>query len=339
MKKRKIFICVLLAAVILLLPFASLVAFAVAPTSAFSDTFYGALDEKYERLHSIQGEKIVVVGGSSVAFGLDSAALEAYTGMPVVNFGLYAALGTKLMLDLSDSAIGEGDIVVLAPELDPETLSLYFNPDTTLRALEGNMSMLLDIPAEHYGDLLFAGWDFVGEKLRMLCGSLAEGEGVYRSEYFNEYGDFAYPRYNNTMELYYDPTVPVDLCLDSMREDFDAFLDYLNGYIAACEAKGATVYFSYCPMNERGIISTDGETDEFFTYLESKINCDFISRPEDYILGAGYFFDTNFHLNLAGVQVRTLRLGYDIKIARGDMSLITDASGNLILEEWEPLLE
>ena len=58
-----------------------------------------------------------------------------------------------------------------------------------------------------------------------------------------------------------------------------------------------------------------------------------------YVFRADYFFDTNFHLNLAGVQVYTLRLGYDIKIARGDMSLITDASGNLILEEWEPLLE
>lgn len=338
MSKSKTVIAIILAAVILVLPFAAVLTLAIVPTSAFSDSFYGALDEKYERLHTTEGEKIVVVGGSSVAFGLDSEALEAYTGMPVVNFGLYAALGTKLMLDLSDSAIGEGDIVILAPELDPQTLSMYFNPDTTLLALEDDMSMLLDIPSEHYGDLLIASWDFVGKKLRMLSGSVSD-EGVYRSEYFNSYGDFVYPRYGNVMELYYDTGVPVDLCLDSMREDFDTFLDYLNGYIASCEDKGATVYFSYCPMNERGIISTEEEARAFFEYLEENIDCEFISSPEDYILGAGYFFDTNFHLNLVGVQVRTLRLGYDIKIARGDMSVITDKDGNMIFEEWEPLLE
>lgn len=338
MKKRYIVISTFLAVFLLIMPIVAIIAFAAAPTGAYADTFFGELDEKYGRLHSIEGEKIVVVGGSSVAFGLDSHALELYTGMPVVNFGLYAALGTKLMLDLSEPAIGEGDVVILSPELNAETLSMYFNPDTTLSALEGNMSMLFDIPFEHWDELLFATWDFVGEKIRMLSGSLASGEGIYRSEYFNEYGDFMYPRYENVMKLYYDPAVPIDLSLDAMSDEFDEFIDYLNGYIKRCEDKGATVYFSYCPMNEKGIVSTDSEAEEFFKYLEDNIKCEFISTPEDYILGAGYFFDTNFHLNLPGVQVRTLRLGYDIRIARGNTTVITDEDGNMIIEEWEPPL-
>ena len=50
--------------------------------------------------------------------------MEEMIGMPVVNFGLYATLGTKLMLDLSLGAIKKGDVVVIAPETDPQTYSL-----------------------------------------------------------------------------------------------------------------------------------------------------------------------------------------------------------------------
>ena len=133
MKKTKIIIGVIAGFLAVLLPFVSVVAFAVSMPPQYTDTFVGELNEKVERLNSIDEPKIVVVGGSSVAFGLDSALLEKYTGMPVVNFGLYAALGTKVMLDLSRGGIKEGDIVILAPELDAQTLSLYFSSDTTLK--------------------------------------------------------------------------------------------------------------------------------------------------------------------------------------------------------------
>ena len=98
MKKTKtILVAVLLILAILsvlLLPAAA----AILTPSAYSSTFVGVLDEKVERLASIKGKKVVVVGGSSVAFGLDSALMEEHLGMPVVNFGLYAAIGTKAML-------------------------------------------------------------------------------------------------------------------------------------------------------------------------------------------------------------------------------------------------
>ena len=64
---------------------------------------------------SVEGKKIVIVGGSSVAFGFDSQKIEqAFPGYKVVNFGLYADLGTKVMLDLSEDHISEGDIVIVA---------------------------------------------------------------------------------------------------------------------------------------------------------------------------------------------------------------------------------
>ena len=71
-------------------------------------------------------------------FGLRSDLIEQeINGYSVVNFGLYATLGTKVMMDLSKINIGRGDIVVLAPELNEQTYSLYFNPVALQEALDG----------------------------------------------------------------------------------------------------------------------------------------------------------------------------------------------------------
>lgn len=42
----------------------------------YERSFVGALDEKYDRLMNTEGEKIIIVGGSSVAFGVESEIIE-----------------------------------------------------------------------------------------------------------------------------------------------------------------------------------------------------------------------------------------------------------------------
>jgi len=322
LKKTKIVVSIIAALLAILIPFVSVVLVAVMLPPQFSETFVGALDDKYDYLHSVEGEKIVVVGGSSVAFGLNSEQLSAYTGMPVVNFGLYAALGTKLMLDLSDSAIGEGDIVVIAPELDPQTMSLYFNSDTTLKALDDDFSMFFDIDVNNWFNMLGAMWKFFTEKWQRYTGEVSKSERpgeIYLSKYINEYGDYeSDARVGNIMPMYYDPNTEIDLTKENFADGFDAFSDYLNSYIRSCKSRGASVYFSFCPMNELAVKERDdGTRAEFLAYLEEKIDCEFISDIDDYIMEAGYFYDTNFHLNNSGASVRTIRLARDLISAAG----------------------
>ena len=57
--------------------------------------------------------------------------------------------------------------------------------------------------------------------------------------------------------------------------------------------------------------------DAFVGYLREYIHCDIISDPWDSILPQGYFFDTNYHLNDAGVQVHTQRLTNDLLVYLG----------------------
>ena len=317
MKIVKICALCLVAVLAIISPFAIVVGAVTLTPPQYSNTFVGALNEKYDRLNSIDEPKLVVLGGSSVVFGVDSEIIEKYTGMPVVNFGLYAALGTKLMLDLSRSAIGEGDVVVLSPELDPQTMSLYFSADQTFKALDDDYSLFWEIGVDNKLSLLGGMWRFAAEKLKTIrSGRVIDPTGVYNSKSFDERGDLIYPTPENTMIGYYDSNKVVSLTKDMLDTEF---IDYLNDYIAYCERRGATVLFAYCPINERALerpYETEEENAqarrEFHNYLASKLDCEIIGSIEEAIMDAAYFYDSNFHLNDAGRRSRTIRLTKDI---------------------------
>ncbi len=328
-----------LSVVLLLAPIALPVGAYLLSPAVYTHTFYGELDDKYDALYAAEGRKIVIVGGSSVAFGYDSQTLSDLFGRPVINFGLYAALGTKLMLDLSEDAIREGDIVLLAPELDPETLSLYFNGGAALRALDEKPAMLAGIKRENYPALLGALWSVAGEKLRYRKDGVPDPTGVYNSRNFNAAGDLVYRRDANVMDGYYDPTTPIIPDGTVVSPDF---LDYLNAYIDRVQKKGATVYFAFCPMNamaltenrngEESPLALDaleteiGETkikitgvsldegalarcDRFQAYLTRNLHCPILGQMTDFVYPPNYFFDTNFHLNDTGVDWHTRGIG------------------------------
>ena len=313
MRRIKNVLLALLSLFCILVPFVAVPLTGAILPPVFENSFVGALDEKVDRLYSCDSAKLVIVGGSSVAFGIDSALIEKYVSMPVVNFGLYAALGTKVMLDLSEDAISEGDIVIIAPELDAQTLSLYFSSSTTLRALDGNFSMLKYLDFEHTFSLLGASWDFTREKIKYLRSEIPDPAGVYNSKNFNSYGDLVWQRNENVMNYYYDPNTSIDLDPSILSEDF---CEYLNDYIAKAEKKGASVYFGYCPMNSLALVE-GCDPESFAEYLESNIDCNFISDIGNYVYDSGYFYDTNFHLNDAGVKKHTVNLVKDVLLEVG----------------------
>lgn len=339
--KQKI-LKIIAALLVLILPFGTLALLAFATPNVYGDTFVGALEQKFDHLTSITEPKIIIVGGSSTAFGVDSEMLEKYTGMPVVNFGLYAALGTKVMMDLSRANIREGDVIVLAPEIDPQTMSLYFNSDTTLMAADGRPDMLRYVRGDDRLSLAGALWRFTGDKLSYLfSGSRPQPSGAYDPSYFSAAGDLTYPRTENVMGMYYDPNTPITLSPETVDDDF---IDYVNEYIRFCEKKGATVYYGYCPMNELAInlpdaeysastaltqTDTDSVDDTAYTeytvasitafgeYLDSVLDCEILGTPEDHIYSAAYFYDSNFHLNDAGVVLHSVTLVKELLLALG----------------------
>src|SRR5258708_4132609 len=61
--------------------------------------YLGASAEKEKRENSISRPKIILVGGSNLAFGINSEIIEKEFKMPVVNMGLHAGLGLEFTLN------------------------------------------------------------------------------------------------------------------------------------------------------------------------------------------------------------------------------------------------
>lgn len=278
----------------------------------FEETFLGEFDRKVERLYATEGEKIIFVGGSSLAFGLDAKLLSETLQRPVINFGLYATLGTKVMLDYSKKAIEAGDIVVLAPEMNAQTWSLYFNAEAMWQAVDGHFGLLRYLDSEDVPAMLGGVWKFAASKLKYMSADMND-LGIYSASSFDDYGFIRYNRDKdyNTMTGGVDAGMPIDFDTAMISEDF---IEYVNDYIAYAQEKGATVYLSACPMNEAALAAdlTMEDLENYVAFLNDNFDCEILGDPNNMIYRTGYFYDSNFHLNSAGATVHTRQLALDL---------------------------
>lgn len=93
-------------------------AYRIIVAGATKNAFPAVLIDKHEYANSISSPKIVLIGGSNVAFGINSALLSKRTNLPVVNMALLAPLGIHFILSDAAKYINNGDIVIMSFEYD-----------------------------------------------------------------------------------------------------------------------------------------------------------------------------------------------------------------------------
>lgn len=85
------------------------------------DDYLLARLDKQEILKETSSPKVVFVGGSNLAFGIDCSQIADSVGMPCVNMGLHAGQGMRFIMDDMDPYINkmkkdEGNVIVIMPE-------------------------------------------------------------------------------------------------------------------------------------------------------------------------------------------------------------------------------
>ena len=288
----------------------------------FGDTFMGELKSKYERLKETSGKRIVLVGGSGVAFDCDSALMDDFfPSYEIVNFGMYAGLGTKAVMDLSENYIHEGDIVILSPEQSEQTFSDYFNGEYMWQAADGAFGMLRDLKSENFEAMLGNFPRFALEKLNyVMKGQKPQTDSIYQKKSFNTYGDIELDTCReNILPNGYDVNQKVRFTEDVVQPEF---MDYMNDWAKRLEKKGAVVWYRYCPVNKRSVEDMD-DLAAYDVFLRQKLDFPVIGNPENSLMEAEWFFDTNFHLNQPGKEVNTVQLIRDMKAMLGDDRAVT----------------
>lgn len=284
--------------------------------ACYQDSYYAQLPELYRRLTDSPGKRLILVGGSNVAFGVDTGLLERtlaqygyeYTVCP---FGLYAAVGAGAMLELSQGQLREGDVVVLAVEPTDETLSDYFGASAFWKCAEEAPELLLGVSPAHQAALAGNYVGFLQERASICrSGEFPAADGVYAKSSFDGDGSLSFYRAGNVMAVGWDTGAPVDLGAVSISPEFAG---QVNGYCRAAEARGAEVYLSFSPVNRSALEGDEQEgASAYFRACLDAFRCPVISDPNRYILDSGWFYDSNFHLNSAGAAVRTRLLAEDL---------------------------
>ncbi len=311
-RKMKILALVLL---ILLLP-ASLLAVDRLLPEYYEESYYAELSPMLRRIQCSEGNRLIVLGNSDVAFGLDGAMLESlllekglhYTVCP---FGLYAAVGMSAMLSLTENELRQGDLVVLVVEPVSEALSSYFGATAFLKCAESDPRLLLRLNAAQrqtvlggYIEYLQARFSFYRE------GTSPDPRDVYARSSFNSRCDLVYPRSGNRMPLGYYPAAMVSL--QNVRIEA-AFIQQVCESCRLANEAGARVCLSFSPVNRAAVLDDGAEAVwAFFRRVHEAFPCPVISDPNLYLLDSGWFYDSNFHLNSAGAAVRTALLAGDV---------------------------
>lgn len=272
--------------------------------------YNAAIKDKYRRLKEIDSPKVVLVGDSNVAFGIDSGMIEEAFEMEVVNLGLHGGIGQTMGAELLKGNVSQGDIIILLPaSYSYETAGIR---DGVLMwyAMENDLSIWLTLQNPDVKVMI----NSFPTYLKKAMGLWIKHEGnrvtssIYNRLSFNEYGDIKLDRPENVMENGFIDNDGFDSKYLS-----EAMRDYWNDLGEYVSEHGGMLFMGVPPILKEDLKLSDGELGLLENQLRTELNFPVISRFQDYIFPKEMFFDTNFHLNNTGVQVRTELLIEDIK--------------------------
>ncbi len=283
---------------------------------AQDDNYLAAVLEKDRLIRNAPSPKIILVGGSNLAFGIDSKMMQDSLGLAVVNMGLYAKLGLKYMLAQVRPYIRQGDVVVVVPEYD-QFYGDFANGDHTLN------TALLYAPNDRVGDFIrsYSILDVVLRPrvenarrsfLRAAAASVGREDQffppdtnpVYNRRSFNEYGDVVAhlgKQGMNPDSIYVGPLPSIDTFNPET-------IAYINEVVDESRARGAKAYFMFPSYIDRSLELNRAAIDSLRRKLDGRLRIPVLGGPENFAYPGTYFFDTRFHLNETGRRVRTLEM-------------------------------
>ena len=268
--------------------------------------YQASLIDKVERLESVQGPKIILIGNSNLAFGMNSELLEKETGMPVVNMGLHGGVGNVFNEQAATLNIDKGDLVIVCHSNYSDDDKIK-NPEMAWITIENHLSLwrfmrLKDIPqmAEAYPTYLRKCIDLWGNE----SGNL-NTDTVYSRTLFNKYGDVTLERTESQPDIDFSPvTVP---------EIADVTVKRLNHLNQEITDQGGTMVVAGYPIAWYEQAPSKESYQAFGQELDEKLDCPVISDFTQYCFPKEYFYNTYLHMTNEGADARTRLLASDIQ--------------------------
>jgi hypothetical protein len=273
---------------------------------AFTDSVEGCFSFKWERLVTAEKPVVVVVSGSSSLYGLNTELLEELLGgeYTVVNYGTNAGVSNVFYMEVISHFLGEGDILIHAPEIYDTTMG---SNAVTWKLLRGT---------EYYMNV----WDYVD--MRRYTGLFSqiteyntyrEGAALnytLRSSRMEENGDIVNTTEDNKPDYYAGAKIRLNPNVITEKN-----AENLNAMYRMLSDKGVKVYMSCAPCNYNAVLAeyrSDGAMDAYMDGIRKSVTVPVISHIRDYILPGKDMYNSDYHPNANGRDARTRQLYADL---------------------------
>jgi hypothetical protein len=285
--------------------------------------YANATIDKHDRLQKARPPRLIFVGGSSMAFGLDSPTVEKEMPYSVVNMGLMAPVGLRFMLDEIRHEIHEGDVVLLCPDF-----TTYFTPvdghgEDLLTMLKARPKSFTYLGSPGQLVNLLGSIPYVASRKVIRRGDRALeirktedpmtdfiNGTIGRRANFNEYGD---------MVGHINVNWPFEResgHLEKLEFDEETIV-LINEFYQYARTRGSLVLVMYAPLEETYYNEVKQIIDGLHNRLRKGLHCPIIGSPDEYIFPDEYFFDDVFHLDGHGRIMRTKKVIRDLQIGLG----------------------
>jgi ribosomal protein S17E len=273
-------------------------------TPRASKSGYFSSIQKDSLLANVDSPRMIFIGGSNISFGLNSQMIRDSLNINPINTGISAGIGLKYMLDNTVQYIKKGDIIVAPLEY------IHYTNDYN-HCTEPLLRIIMDVNKKKLRLLSF----------RQACNLLA-----YFPKYLisklkpNAYFDIYFP-YNNARSFneYGDECAHWNMENRSFSpysrlDDFNRqIIDKLKDFEKIANREGARFYITYPSYMDESFYKSEDIIELIRNELEKNFNNKILGYPTRYMMPDSLMFDTSYHLNKTGADIRTARLIEDIK--------------------------
>ncbi len=275
--------------------------------------YAASIVEKQQMLESSSPPRIILVGGSNVAFGFNSATIQQRTGLSVINMGLYVQLGLPYLLAEIKPFVGPGDIVVLSPEygdlLTPNPYEKYSYLQTLIlfpRSIQFYPSFITlmtipeCLPAVHTQAIQ----TLIDDLIHKGCVYCEPEEDDYIRYGFNSFGDYI----DHLTKKPSFTRSEFEITITSFSPQTANMVKAMNAFAAFAETKGASVYLSYPSLMIPDYSKSERAFSLLHRYLSNNLQFKILDTPQSQVYESSDMYDSFYHLNAKGRELRTQKI-------------------------------
>lgn len=266
--------------------------------------YLAAIIDKETRLNSLDSNRLILVGGSNLAFGINGEMIESKLPVKVANLGLHAGLSLEFMINEVRHLMKKGDMVILTFEYP-----LYldsFEPDIDLIQFT---QQIYPKAKQYYHfspkQMITARYE---KFKKYFQPDIYQIDSVFNRQLFDKYGD-------NTGHLNKKPLAnlidrkPINIIKTGKS------INILKPFEQECKKEGIRVFISYPTYSKTEYTGKNKERlDALDVDLREKLpDIVFLNRPEEEMYDDTLFYDTIYHLNAQGREKRTIALIENLK--------------------------